>query len=220
MERLKAHMGRFRGKIGEESGTITIEFVIVFPLLVAWFLGSFIYFDAYRSNTLSAKVAFTISDLMARSNQVTPADMALYYDVQERMMPGRISESYLRISSICYREREVAGVTEGEYRLHWSDVHDDYWDSSSGLPENVEKYTDDADIPVALMPLMADGDSVILTEVFAVWTPIAEQISGYMGLERSIWTNRLVERPRFVTVIPHSGENNSNICPLATWDGG
>lgn len=203
-----------------EDGTVTIEFVILFPLLIAWFLGSFIYFDAYRSKTLTAKVAYTMSDLVARTEDTIDTVTARsYYDIQERMMPRRIDESWIRISSICYREREVGGVVvESEYRIHWSTVFDDHYDVDAGEAPNINKYVDDSEIPVNLMPLMADGDSIIFTEVFAVWEPIAEQWAGYMGLKQLTWAQRVTERPRFLRVVPHAQENASNVCPAATWE--
>lgn len=203
-----------------ERGTVTVEFVILFPLLIAWFLGSFIYFDAYRSKTLTAKVAFTISDLFSRETDIIDdARARQFYDVQERMMPRRIEQSWIRVSSICYRERVESGVVvESEYRIHWSTVFDDHYDEDAGELPNIVRYEDDTEIPVNLMPLMADGDSIIFTEVFAVWEPIARQWAGYMGLSELTWAQRVTERPRFLTVLPHSEENPSNVCPIATWE--
>ncbi len=220
MTTVKSKLAELRRKVSCEAGTVTLEFVLLFPLLVAWFLGSFIYFDAYRSNALTAKVSFTVSDLIARSASLTEARLGEFYDIQKRMLPSRIEQSWMRVSSICYLEREVAGgETEGEYRLHWSTTFDSFYDEDAGEEPNILKFTKDEEIPVELMPLMADGDTVIFTEVFGVWTPIAEQWSGYVGLREMTWANRLVERPRFTNIITHATENDSISCPTPTWEG-
>ncbi|QHQ35269.1 TadE/TadG family type IV pilus assembly protein [Algicella marina] len=215
---LKGQLERVFRAVRSEEGTVTIEFVILFPLLAAWFLGSFIYFDAYRSKTITAKVAFTMSDLMARRGEMNDADLRDYYEIQKRMMPRRMEKSWMRVSSICYRERELAGETVGEYRLHWSTTFDDFYDADAGELPNIKKYEDDDEIPVNLMPMMADGDSIIFTEVYGTWEPIAKQFSGYMGLSELTWAQRITERPRFTRVISYESEGATNICNAATWE--
>ena len=204
--------------LGDEDGSITIEFVVLFPLLAAWLLGSFVYFDAYRSRTLTQKVATTVSDLVARTNIIDDAQMERVYEAQRRMLPRRTQASWLRVSSICYRERydDDGNVIESGYVLHWSDVADAYYDPTdpTAVP-NVEPYADASEIPVALMPWMANGDSIVLTELSAVWEPVAPQFSGYMGLGELTWDHRKTERPRYSKVVRHvdKADGNTSVCP-------
>ncbi|MEM1265010.1 MAG: hypothetical protein AAGI50_03240 [Pseudomonadota bacterium] len=205
-------------RLSDQQGTVTIEFVILVPVLFAWLLGSFIYFDAYRSRALSSKVANMLSDLAAREVVISDAGVDEFYTIQRRMLPRRVAGSWMRISSICYREeRDAEGeVTRSDYLLHWSVVEDAYFDptDADATPNILPYQTNDA-LPEDVLPLMADGDSVLLTEIEAVWEPVSGQFSGYLGLSATTWRHIRTERPRYVRVVSHvdTVDGLSTICP-------
>lgn len=184
----------------DEDGTLTVEFIVMLPLLAFWFIGAITFFEAYRSNSLTAKVAYTISDIASKygegdtlaSQSITQADLEELFQIQQRMMPRRASRGNMRISSVCWFEdddpTDGSGTDESEYRILWSWVGDT---SASAEPNLVPLTTDD--IPTSIMPIMGDETTVVFVEVFANWEPISE-----MGgiLKPLTWSNRLTERPR------------------------
>ncbi|MSU88281.1 hypothetical protein GE300_01455 [Rhodobacteraceae bacterium 2CG4] len=184
----------------DEDGTVSIEFVLTFPLLALWFIGSFVWFDAFRSNSLTAKTAYTLSDIASRwaadddSPYVTLAELDDLFAAHKVLLPPRIDDGWLRVSSICFN-----GTGN---RVLWSYLGDDTYAAAMADPDDDMDprigYLTDETIPASIIPPMSVNDTVILTEVFATWTPLAD----WVGLEESDWRNRLVTRPRFRTVVP------------------
>lgn len=176
-----------------ESGAMAMEFVVIFPILLFMLLGSFVFFDAFRSNSLAAKVAYAVNDIMSRHEDVDDVDMAYLFALQQKMMQGNVDRLTLRISSICFKD--------GAYKVLWS-----YTARDEGVPEPAQ--LTDATVPLALMPTIPATDSVILTEIGGRWQPAFT----YAGMTERPWNNALVVRPRFVRIIPHETLNPSNVC--------
>jgi len=177
----------------DQRGSISIEFMVVFPLLLFLSISGLAFWDAFQSNSKTAKIAYTVSDIMSRYDVVDSTDMAYLYSVQDKMLSPDLDRRSLRISSICFEN--------GNYRVLWS--------FTSNSPDIADPGAlTDTDIPVAILPAMAPQDSVILTEVEARWQPKLN-----VGVGAKTWRSELVSRPRFVKVIPHTTLNPSNICP-------
>jgi len=189
---LSRMLGRFRA---DADGNATVEFVIIFPLMFLWLSYSFLFFDAFRSNSLTEKVAFTVADIMSRHDAVDGTDLAYLVAMQNKMLPPRVDQRRTRITSICFEDNA--------YKVLWSHAaaNDDYtadWDELT-----------DETIPLALMPTLANQDSVILAEVYGRWKPLTD----WGGLKPQDYVNRLVVRPRYVQIIPHEQLNDSTVCP-------
>ncbi len=193
---------RFRRLMNDEAGTVSVEFVVAFPLLMLWLAGSFVYFEAYRSNSLTGKVAYTVADITSRYTEVTDTELAALYDVQKKLLPNRVSEAWMRISSIC-----KLGTS---YEVLWSYVGDDT-STDAGLPPRLSDLTS-ASVPDAIMPVMEDHDTVILVEMYASWQPVMD----WVGLSPLVWTSKLVSKPRSTQYITHDPEGPETVCPDPT----
>lgn len=203
-----------------DDGSITVEFVVMLPLLIFWFLGALTFFEAYRANSLVSKVAYTISDITSKYGEqpivydsdgnviddprgIYEQDLEELYQIQQRMMPRRVSRGVLRISSICYFEDNDSD-DDPTHRVLWSWVGD-----SGEINADTDELTDDT-IPVGIMPIMANQDTVILTELFARWTPVSE-LGGFM--KPLVWTNRVAERPRLMPLgMPYFPDHLDTVC--------
>ncbi|MHA3976243.1 TadE/TadG family type IV pilus assembly protein [Halovulum sp. GXIMD14794] len=210
----------------DEDGAASIEFIVTFPLLSLWFVGSFVWFDAFRSNSLTAKTAYTLSDISSRwaADDADPyvylQDFEDLFSAHKRLLPPRIEDGWMRVSSICYNGTEN--------RVLWSWLGDDTYAAAMADPDDDDEprlnYLTDETIPSHIIPPMSKNDSVILTEVYATWTPLAD----WTGFAQTDWANRLVTRPRFRTVVPLApGENitgypdaHALICPDDNETGG
>ena len=179
--------------LNDEHGSIAMEFVIVMPFLLFLVIGGITFWDAFQSNSKTAKIAYTISDIVSRYEVVDDLEMTALYGVQDKLLDPLLDRRSLRVSSICFKN--------GIHRVLWS-----YSASSNDIVPPGALL--DEDIPVEILPTMAPQDSIILTEVEARWQPHL-----HVGVGSRTWRSELVIKPRFVKIIPHLTLNPSNICP-------
>jgi Flp pilus assembly protein TadG len=184
----------FHGFLRNDRASISIEFAILMPIFLFLVTGGLGYWEAFHSNSHTARIAYAISDIMSRYDVVDNTDMANLYGVQDKMISPNLDQRRLRVSSICFED--------GEYRVLWS-----YTASSADVPTQAPLQDDQ--IPLELLPPMEPQDSIILTEVAARWHPHFLNV----GLASKTWRTALIARPRFVKIIPHATLNPSNICP-------
>jgi Flp pilus assembly protein TadG len=52
----------------QEDGTLTIEFLILAPIMFWTFIATLAYFDAYRTEAISEKAVMTIADMFSRES--------------------------------------------------------------------------------------------------------------------------------------------------------
>lgn len=160
-----------------ERGSITIEFMLWLPLLAFWLVASVAFFDAYKSRSDAAKAAHTLSDIMSRQVEMSNAFADELFALEDKLLPRVSAGKRLRISSIQFAAEA--------YRVQWSRA------LGGGQP------LADAEIPLALLPVMADLDTVVLTELYVPYQPVAD----WAGIPARAWVFAIVARPRFVSAI-------------------
>ena len=164
----------------DESATVTMEFVIIMPVLVFWYIGSIVFYDAFNSRATAQRTAHTISDIISRQNEVSNAFIDKMLTLQNRMIPreqvGSIQVSSLKIDAL------------GNLVVLWSYATD-------GSPARTA-----ADINPSILPNMKIGESVVLVETKVPFTPIAH----WVGLVAQTWKNHIVTQPRYVSILPNT----------------
>lgn len=160
---------------GNQSGASATEFSMLLPVLLIVLLGSITAFDMFRTAQNVEKATFSIGDMLAREkgalNATTLGNMLvlLHNTVPSARVGG------LRISSIA--------MVDGRFVLRWSRS------VGQGVPTTP--------IPSNILPEIANGDSVLLTESFV---PHPAMISGF-GIGDVTFSAKAVYRPRFVSSI-------------------
>jgi hypothetical protein len=163
----------------DERGTVTIEFMLWTPVLAFWFVASAAFFDAYKSRGDAAKAAHTLSDIASRQIEMTSAFLNELHVLENNLLPRVPDGKRLRVSSVQY----VAA--DDEFKVLWSEP----------LGGGVAMLNED--IPLSILPEMADLDTVILTELAAPYQPF----TNWAKIEITEWSFVLVSRPRFVSAI-------------------
>ncbi|MFZ3584059.1 TadE/TadG family type IV pilus assembly protein [Loktanella sp. DJP18] len=168
-----------RGLWRREDGVMTLEFVILAPLMFWTYLATLAYFDVYRTEAISEKASMTIADLLSRErNYVNDDYIDGTYGLLQFLTRGD-STPGLRISSLRYHDNaSLVNKDDGTDHFHvvWSEVR--------GNTDAREAFTN-ADTRVrsltSQLPQMGDGDRLILVETWTHYT------SAYnLGL-RSVW---------------------------------
>ena len=165
----------------DESASLTLEFVLILPLLVTWFLGSIIFFDAYNSKATAQRTAHTLADIMSRQTDVDNAFIDSLLTVQNRMLP-RSSVGTVQVTSI---QRDLAG----DLQLLWTHTTDG---AATALLL--------ADIPLASIPVLGNGESVLLIDTSVPFVPL----SDWVGFTATNWTYRVPIAPRYVEPLPNT----------------
>lgn len=180
---------RLREFLVDEGGSVTMEFMVALPLLVAWLVGSFVMFDMFWSYSQAEKATYVIGDLVSRVDAVSDSIFDEYAVVYGLMTPRAPGPTDLRISTVAFED--------GNYVLRWSHVTH----GVAGAASTGTMPLTDATLPLAILPTLAEFDSVVLVEAFTPFVPIA----GWFGLEPFTMANQVTLRPRFVREISYAG---------------
>lgn len=136
---------RFRD---DESGVISIELLLVIPMLVWALLSTWVYFDAYRAEAISTRAGLTIADVISREN--TAVDETYLRNMRNlmRVLTEAEDNPAIRVTSFRYR------ATGDRYLVVWS--------ASDGMGSDLT----DADLESmrGQLPIMANGGRALLIE--------------------------------------------------------
>lgn len=166
----------------DEEGATTVEFLLVMPLIVFWFAGTFTFFDAYSEWTRSVKATYTVADVMSRQFEMEEDYEDDMNSLFASIMGENSNNTYLRISSI---ER-----TNNAYEIDWTCASG----SHTGYANNTE-------IPTELIPNILNGEAVIIVESYMSFVPFQD----YIGLEARTLTKKVVISPRFTSKLERDG---------------
>ncbi len=170
----------FKHRIGcflrREEGSISVETVIIFPLLMWAFMATYVYYDAYHSKTLNLKAAYTISDALSReTGYVTPSYITNLSVLQSRLT--RVSTgSSLRLTVISQDPSSRA------YRVRWSKASNGVQPLTSAQLVNM----------AGRLPSIPAGEVVVLVQNWVDYTSPFGRVMDDFTFE-----NFVVTRPRF-----------------------
>ena len=179
------HLTRlFRRFAHREDGVMVAEVILVLPVFIFCIVGCYTYWDAFRSLNSAQKATYTVSDMLAREMQpVNDTYLRGLHDVMEYMMGDELPVD-MRISSITF-----SGV-RNQFEVEWS---------RSPYNEMPELDTTSLQPLTQYIPILADGDSVILMETNVDFVPAfaaSPKFSMYVGDQE--FQQFIVTRPRFI----------------------
>lgn len=159
-----------------EEGTITVEAMCMMPLIIWAWLGTYVFYDAYRAQFVNTKAGYTIGDILSReTSYVTPEYMDSLFDLQQFLV-DRETNIRLRTTVISYDEDNDA------YEVRWSQNRGGGGTLSTG------------DLPSMrhLIPDMADGAVAVVVQTSMTY----EGMYG-AGMDEMEFDDIVVTRPRF-----------------------
>ena len=165
----------------DTTASLTVEFVLILPVLVTWFIGSIVFFDAFNSKATAQRTAHTIADIISRQTNTNNAFIDTLLLVQNRMLP-REDVGTVRVSSL---QRDG----DGNLSLSWTH-------SSDALSTPLIL----TDIPASALPDIADNESILIVDTTVPFEPISE----WVGFTLTQWENRVAIKPRFVEPLQNS----------------
>ena len=169
-----------------EQGTLTVEFVLIVPILFWGVFAVYTFVDAFRSQTLNLKASYAISDLLSRQEKTVGADMIAGLGRMHQFMVRGRTDTALRVSVLYWSQEDE------DHHLVWSCTTSDRMTAirQDTLPEILGS-----------VPRLADGESVIVVDTLSPWVPPLN-----FGLGARVFDARVIASPRFVPQLKWDGE--------------
>lgn len=159
--RLKHALRRFSAS---EGGGMSVEAVIIFPILLWAFIAMFVFFDAFKSQNINLKATYTIADMISREGGNIDAGFIDGANDAYGFLTGNRPENETRVTMINVQPGPD-GVTP-EMVLQCS-----YSTDGTALPR-----IDDIALIENRVPLMSIGDWLIIVDTEVFWEPVMERV--------------------------------------------
>lgn len=159
----------------DTRGAAVIETVIIMPVLIWVYIGSFVFFDAFRTYSSAVRATYAIADVISRQTSTLRA-----FDM----------EGFARVfNAIVRNDGDVRmRMTQIYYDAHTNDLYVDWSYATNG---EARLFTPNLDDFVGLLPNMTHAERLILVESFV---PYRTSL-GFEG-EMMTFRNFTFTRPR------------------------
>ncbi|MBW7922871.1 MAG: hypothetical protein H3C51_12335 [Rubellimicrobium sp.] len=192
MDRLRNLARRAAAFRSDESGSVTVETLIMLPLLVWCFFAIYIFFDVFRVQGTNAKASYTIGDALSReTGYVTANYMNGVFGLQGLLL--RTNETRdLQVTVYSYN------ASRDRYEVRWS----------NGIGSLPALTTTTLNEPEARdhLPVMMQGEVAILTRTRVSYHPIYD-----VGIAPFVFDEYTVTRPRFAPQLCWNSRENGNV---------
>jgi Flp pilus assembly protein TadG len=182
VRRAGRHLRRF---LRASGGGLTVETVLLLPMLFFFYVAAYVWYDAFRSQNLTLKASYTIADMISR--ETVPVSEAYLNGLNTvfDFMTQSNAPTDVRVTAV----KCIADCLDDDLRrleMCWT------WASGTVPVHDEQSFAAVQDT----IPLMVLGDTVIITETFLLYEPAFNVL-----LDTKTLTNRIVTRPRFVPQI-------------------
>ena len=181
-----AHL-RIRAFAAEQDGNLTVETIIILPIMFWAYLTMFTIFDAYRQVTVTQKANYTVADLISRQAVVDDAFMDGAMEVFDTLTRSS-RPTALRVSSITY------DAEDGLYSVQWSKGRG----SKGALTSETVKNWHEK------LPVLSDNSTVVVIETWSGFKPVFN-----IGLEEQGLSQFTFTRPRYTNCVTYKGTTES-----------
>lgn len=167
---------RLQAFAADTRGSVSVEFILVMPILFWAFMATYVYFDGYRQSSVNLKAAYTIGDLLSReTGEINDDYMDAMHSLLKTMVRSR-SEVKLRISVVRFDE------PDNRYYVDWSEAR------------GYASVRDDDNIKTIhnKLPNMPNNERVILVETRNHFVPLFN-----IGMSEKLLKNFIFTRLRF-----------------------
>lgn len=167
--------------VRSEEGSISIEAMLILPILVWCYLGTFVFFDAYRSQSTNLKAAYTIGDTLSRETlNITPIYMDSLSALQKFLVDEDNGIARLRVSVYRYQ------ASDNTYRVNWSQTRGGAVQLTDTMLAQLR----------GNLPRMPNNEIAILVETWVGYHPTYS-----VGLQDFTFSDLVVTRPRFASML-------------------
>ena len=181
LENLKLHLKAFRDN---DRGTVAVEAVVIFPMVMWAFLAMFVYFEGYRQTAINHKAANTIADMLSRETaNITPTYVNNTKELFDLLAEAN-GDTKIRLSVIKWAKRHDS------FRVNWSKAKGQ---GISGLTN------DDVANMTGKLPEVPNQERMVLVETWSTYKPLFR-----IGMENTVINTFVFTRLRFAPQLKFS----------------
>ncbi|SMH54914.1 TadE/TadG family type IV pilus assembly protein [Maritimibacter sp. HL-12] len=189
LRRASRAIGRFAIR---EDASLSVEAVVVLPILLWGFLAIFVFFDAFRVKNLALKANYAISDLLSRETSVIDMDYIRGSEQLYEFLTRVQTDAWLRVTVVHCTDN--CADADRTLEVDWSRGTDEVLNLTS------EDIMDDYE---PIVPWIPNGERVIMVESSLHYEPPFSQ--AITGLAARSLTNVVLTRPRFAPQLCFEG---------------
>lgn len=179
----------------DTRGYISLEAMIVMPVLLWLFGASWVYFDVMRQQGINQKANYVIGDALSRQTDPVGATyLQNSHNLLQTLTKTTGTESDLRVTVVSYTQN--GNSNNGQWKVEWSFVVGNQSKVTNG---DLSNYTD-------RLPVVASGEQLVVVETWDDYAPVFD-----IGLVDPFEiTTYSFTRPRYAPQILYAqgGENN------------
>lgn len=178
---IKIRLRRFFAE--DTSGTVAVEAVLIFPMVMWSLLAVFVFFEGYRQAAINEKAASTIADMYSRETEnITPTYINNTKTLFDLLAQAN-GQTKIRVSVIKWAKRHNA------YRVNWSKTR------GSGITKLTN--TDLLAMETSL-PTLPNQERIVLVETWSTYHPLFNVGLGDVELKTFVFTRlRFAPQLRF-----------------------
>lgn len=185
----------------DTNAGLSVETVLVFPMLAWVYAAGFVFFDAFRADTASVKGSFTISDILSRQTKpIDASDVDGLRGIFNYVTGSDPEDTTLLVTAISW------DILEDDYRVIWSHG------SGTDIVHTNATLRAEAD----RLPNISVGDTLFLVETELVYRPKLN-----VGLGDLVLREFVPSRPRFAAWLMFEGVDftpNQHFTPVDDGD--
>jgi hypothetical protein len=157
------------------EGAVIAEFMVILPVLMFWFMGMIVFYDAFHKWMKFTAATYTVSDLLSRQTIIEDSFIESLDGLFDSVSDAKSkSDTWIRVSSL----RKSAGALEILWAVDTSDI--------------LQPTITNADIE-SYVPNRAIDEHLILIETFSVYNPVFD----WVGLNLTNLNEAVASSPRF-----------------------
>ncbi|WP_420860748.1 TadE/TadG family type IV pilus assembly protein [Algirhabdus cladophorae] len=162
-------------------GGLSIETVLMWPLLLWAYGAMFVFFDGFKQQNLALKATYTVSDTISREmNALNTQYIDTMHDLMNMLSRARL-DTKLRVTMVKWD-----GVAK-KNKVVWSEARG---------PGIVKYNTNSLQAVADRIPVMPHGEQVVLVQSWSIFEPFM-----WVGFGGITFENLVTTRPRYVAHI-------------------
>lgn len=169
----------------EEGGFISVEAILVMPLLLWVFMAMFVYWDAFRAQNTSVKATYVVADMISRENNAVNTAFINGMHQVFRYMVNTPEQTWMRVTSVQFNQG--------------TNTYNVLWSRTTNATRAPAYTTATLATQRSRLPILANTDTVIVVETWRRFSP-----AFWVGLQRRTMYEFTVVRPRFLSPLPIS----------------